>query len=396
MHISLRARGRHGTARAGRSALHRLSMIRNTQDSWGSPAKFFHWATAVLVFVQFALGWMAVSWRLSPTKAHLYVWHKSVGMLLLALVVMRLMWRLTNRSPAFPADMPQWQRHCARASYVLLYAVLIAMPLTGWILNSAANVPVHLFWLIPLPTITSPSRSTAALAALAHLTAFVLLTALLAVHIVAALRHHFTSRNDVLLRMLPGTRAPVARAAPVIVMLLLVGVPRPAQAAQWSMDRAGSRLEFLVTFESAPATGVFHEFDTRVHLQPDRPHESRIDVKIATVSADMMSPGFNTAIRAREWFDSGQFPYAEFHSTEVRRTGVDRYLAKGTLLLKGVARAVEVPFVFSEAALHAALRGELTVRRADFRIGTGEWAASEVVGPEVKVRFAVQLRRSDR
>jgi cytochrome b561/polyisoprenoid-binding protein YceI len=368
-------------------------MIRNTQDSWGFAAKFFHWATALLVFVQLPLGWMAVSWRLSPAKAHLYVWHKSLGMLLLVLVVLRLLWRFVNSTPALPADMPLWQCRSARTSYALLYALLIAMPLTGWILNSAANVPVHIFWLIPLPSIAAPSKNTASLAAFAHITMFVTLTALLMIHIAAALRHHFVSRNDVLVRMLPasGRRA---RSVALVAMLALVGVPRTAQAGDWSMERAASRLEFLVTFESAPAIGVFKQFDTHVNLEPERLHESRIDVKIATASADMMSAGFNTVIRTREWFDCAHFPYAEFHSIEVRRVGVDSYIAKGTLSLKGISRLVEVPFVWSEAASAAALRGELTVKRSDFRIGTGEWAGSDVVGAEVRVRFSLQLRKS--
>ena len=120
-------------------------MIRNTPDSWGAAAKFFHWTTAVLVFAQIVLGWAAVSWRFSPMKAHLYVWHKSLGIALLAWVLLRLMWRFVNPTPALPCAMPAWETRCARMSYMLLYAVLIAMPITGWILNSAANVPRILF-----------------------------------------------------------------------------------------------------------------------------------------------------------------------------------------------------------------------------------------------------------
>ena len=150
-------------------------MIRNTPDSWGAAAKFFHWTTAVLVFAQIVLGWAAVSWRFSPMKAHLYVWHKSLGMLLLAWVLLRLMWRFVNPTPALPCAMPAWESRCARMSYMLLYAVLIAMPLTGWILNSAANVPVLMFWLVPLPALTGPSQSTSQLASLAHFTLFSML-----------------------------------------------------------------------------------------------------------------------------------------------------------------------------------------------------------------------------
>ena len=80
-------------------------MLRNTADSWGAPAKLFHWLIAVLIFAQIALGVMAASWRVSPTKLELFFWHKSTGMLILALVALRLLWRLASSAPLLP---PAW------------------------------------------------------------------------------------------------------------------------------------------------------------------------------------------------------------------------------------------------------------------------------------------------
>src|SRR6266853_211509 len=163
-------------------------MLRNTADSWGAPAKLFHWLIAVLIFAQIALGVMAASWRVSPTKLELFFWHKSTGMLILALVALRLLWRLANPTPALPSGMAAWERAAARLSHLLLYALMIALPVTGWIVNSASNVPFRIFWLIPLAA---------------------LLALVLVAHIGAALRHHFVKRNTVLERMLPGAwRAP--------------------------------------------------------------------------------------------------------------------------------------------------------------------------------------------
>lgn len=180
-------------------------MLRNTVDSWGALAKLFHWIIAALILAQIALGWTAASWRLSPTKLNLFVWHKSIGMLILALVLLRLLWRLANPAPALPEEMPAWERRAAQASHFLLYALALALPLTGWIVNSAAKVPFQIFWTIPLPAIVSPDKGTADLAALAHLALFIALAAVLVAHIGAALRHHFVKHDDVLLRMLPET-----------------------------------------------------------------------------------------------------------------------------------------------------------------------------------------------
>jgi cytochrome b561 len=176
---------------------------KNSSDSWGAPAKLLHWLVAVLIFAQIALGLTAKGWRLSPTKLELFVWHKSVGMLILALVVLRLTWRLANPTPDLPAGTPAWERAAARASHALLYVLMLAMPLTGWIVNSASGVPFSIFWWIPLPAIVPPDKHTADLAALVHGSLFVLLALVLVVHVGAALRHHFAKRNDVLARMLP-------------------------------------------------------------------------------------------------------------------------------------------------------------------------------------------------
>lgn len=178
-------------------------MIRNTCDAWGSPAKCLHWAVALLVLAQFALGWAAVTWRLSPLKLDLFVWHKSIGISILALMVLRVMWRLANPVPALPDTIPAWERRAARRGHFLLYSMLFAMPLSGWVVNSAANIPFRIFWRVPLPRIARPDEVIAALSARVHLILFIGLAALLLLHIVAAMRHHLTRRNNVLTRMLP-------------------------------------------------------------------------------------------------------------------------------------------------------------------------------------------------
>jgi cytochrome b561 len=179
-------------------------MLRNTDQSWGTPAKLLHWVVAVLVLAQICLGWAAVSWRLSPTKLDLFVWHKSIGMLILLLMLMRLVWRSVNVAPLLPAGMAPVERLAAHLSHLLLYMLLFLMPLTGWIISSAANISFRIFWLVPLPAIVQPDKVLADEVGRVHLALFIVLSLLLVVHIGAALRHHFVKRNDVLTRMLAG------------------------------------------------------------------------------------------------------------------------------------------------------------------------------------------------
>ncbi|MDM0105801.1 cytochrome b [Variovorax sp. J22R24] len=174
--------------------------------AWSASIRFLHWVVATLIFTQFALGWLAVGWRLSPTKINLFVWHKSVGILILALVLIRLLNRLTKPTPALPPDTPAWERIAARWSHALLYVLMIAMPLTGWVINSAAGIPFRIFWQVPLPALMAPDKHTADIAALVHFALGVALAGLLMLHIGAALRHHFVKRNSVLIRMLRARR----------------------------------------------------------------------------------------------------------------------------------------------------------------------------------------------
>jgi cytochrome b561 len=176
-------------------------------EHWPAPVKALHWLVAVLIAIQVVLGFAAVAWRLSPAKLDLFVWHKSLGMLILMLVAVRVAVRAALRAPALPEAMPRWERHAARASHALLYALIVALPLSGWVMNSAANVPVRLFWLVLLPAIAPPSKALEAIAARAHLALLAVLLALVALHVAAALRHHRVLHDDVLRRMLPRVAA---------------------------------------------------------------------------------------------------------------------------------------------------------------------------------------------
>jgi len=180
------------------------AMMRNTTQAWGAPAKLLHWTVATLVLLQIVLGWAAVAWHLSPTKLDLFVLHKSTGMLILLLMFVRLFWRWANVTPVLPLSMPPWECVAAHASHVILYLLLFLAPLTGWIINSAANIPFRMFWLIPIPAVAAPDKALADSAARIHLGIFVVLALVLIVHVAAALRHHYVVRDSVLARMLPG------------------------------------------------------------------------------------------------------------------------------------------------------------------------------------------------
>ena len=179
-----------------------------------------------------------------------------------------------------------------------------------------------------------------------------------------------------------------------IIVLLAAGAAGAAGAAEWQLDPAASRLDFDASFEATPSPGRFRDFDVRLGFDPAQPAGGHLDVGIKVASASMASADIDKAIAGPEWFDFAGHPQAEFHSSDIRRLqpGGNRYVARGTLSLKGLQKPVEVPFTWTPGADGAGMDGEFTVQRAAFGIGTGEWLATDVIGPDVVVRFHARLK----
>jgi cytochrome b561 len=166
-------------------------------------AKTFHWLTLLAVVGLIALGWTMVGMSLSPTKLQYYSWHKWLGMTVLMLTLLRLVWRWLRPPPPLPAAMPGWERLAAHASHYGLYLLLIAMPLTGWLMSSAGGFPVMLYGVMPLPDLVGRDKALEGVLKAAHQWESIVLIALAIVHVLAAIKHHIFDKDDVLRRMLP-------------------------------------------------------------------------------------------------------------------------------------------------------------------------------------------------
>lgn len=174
--------------------------------AWDPVSKFFHWSTAMLIIVMVVLGWLAVTYPLSPAKLQLFNWHKSLGLFVLAWVALRLAWRMAHRAPAPPADSSPAEQRAARIAHGSLYILMLAMPISGWVINSAADFPLRWFGLFSVPPLVAPDKGIQDAAETVHFTLFWTLLGLVVLHAAAAVHHHRHRRNNVLTRMLPFTR----------------------------------------------------------------------------------------------------------------------------------------------------------------------------------------------
>ncbi len=177
--------------------------IRNSHVRYGAVAQLLHWLIVGLIITQFALASKADGLPLGPAKVAVLAQHKSFGMTIFMLAVLRLSWRLANPVPRLPPTTPAWQRMAAHVSHVALYGLIFITPLFGWMMSSARNFPVSWFGIFTFPDLVQPDRTRYEFFHDVHETLAMSLLVIAVLHAAAAIKHHFIDRDDILRRMLP-------------------------------------------------------------------------------------------------------------------------------------------------------------------------------------------------
>jgi cytochrome b561 len=172
---------------------------------YSAAQKVLHWTMAVLIVVMVAVGLTMTNMGDGPLKNALYELHKSTGLLVLVLALIRVAVRRTRSAPPLE-PMPEWQRIAAYTSHYSMYVLIVLVPLMGWIATSYCCKPVNFLWTVPvsLPIPDAPTMEAAKPLFLIHFTLAFILAAIVTIHVTAALHHHFVKRDRTLLRMLPG------------------------------------------------------------------------------------------------------------------------------------------------------------------------------------------------
>ena len=177
--------------------------LKNTRDHWGSISKLLHWLVVLLILAMAWIGLTMGDLPNGPDKIATYALHKSIGITILVLVLLRLGWRLYAGAPAPVPGTPSWQDKIASLTHWALYALLLAMPISGWVLNSSSGFPLQWFGLVNLPAIVGRDQELHELAENMHETLFWILITLVVLHAAAAFYHHLFQRDATLARMLP-------------------------------------------------------------------------------------------------------------------------------------------------------------------------------------------------
>lgn len=172
----------------------------NTKDHYGIVAMVLHWLLAVLIIGMLGLGLYMVTLPIGHQKLQWYGWHKEFGFLVLALVMVRFFWRIVNTTPQL--TIPRLEKMAARSVHGLFYVLMFAMPITGWLMTSAAGLPVSFFGLFVMPVIAPPSDELRHLFREMHEWIAYGLIAVIGLHVLAAFKHYFIDKDDILQRMI--------------------------------------------------------------------------------------------------------------------------------------------------------------------------------------------------
>lgn len=359
--------------------------MRNTRERWGSLSQLLHWLIVALIALQAALGLTGIMLPLGVQKIAVLARHKSIGITILALAVLRLAWRWLNPTPPLPSNLKPYERFLARCTHVALYALLFAMPLTGWAMSSARGFPVSWFNLFQLPDLVPKSKALYAALVTAHATLAIALGLTVALHVAGALKHHFVLKDDTLRRMLPSGRAMAA----VLAAILLSAPPARAAGASYTLAAAQSSLTYAFTQAGAENQGRFKAFT--VTFDPDA---GRLEVLVDMHSFDTGDSQRNGILGGKDFFDVAQYPESRFTASHIERTATG-YRATGSLTLRGITRNISIPFTWRTATVQGRqvgyLSGQTTLRRLDFGVGEGQWQSTEWVGNDVTVRYLLAL-----
>jgi cytochrome b561 len=175
-------------------------MTRHLQ--YGPTAKVFHWLIVALLMVQYPIGWLMPDLHRDMKPGAPMTFHISFGITILTLIVLRFAWRLTH--PVAPeGTLPPWQRLSSEAVHWLLYALVLATTITGWLFASFRGWPISLFYLVPLPMLASDNAAAGKTIDGLHQAMELSLLVAIGLHVAAALAHHFIYRDRVMQRMLP-------------------------------------------------------------------------------------------------------------------------------------------------------------------------------------------------
>lgn len=401
--------------------------------SYSTGAKWLHWLIAFALAAELALGFGMPK---DASGFALYQLHKSLGITILLLTLVRIGWRFARPAPA--ALQVGFQGLLVKAGHLALYGFMLAAPLTGWAIVSTApiDVPTLLYGVVPWPHLPLADSLNHTLEEAHELIAFGGM-ALFVGHVLAALYHHYLLKDATMVRMSPRGAVGLGLAMLAGVLVLHFGLvaalpgheegeheeaaadegavaPEPSASASaaaedpaaeespapeasasaaavagpppsWSIQPGGT-LRFTADNGGTAISGTFSRWQGTIKMDPDHPETADIAIRIDLASANIGDATQDEMLQGGDFFNTSANPTATFRSTSVEKTGGNSYRARGTLSLRGASRPQTITFTLGGSGSRRQVSGNATVDRNAFGVGTGESAGG--IAPNVRVEFS--------
>ena len=389
-------------------------MTITSSSRYTAVAILLHWAIAALILFMIWLGW-----NMEDNQARFQL-HKSIGITILFLSVARILWRGLNPPPPLPDDMTPWEKRLSHAVHAGFYALMIGLPLLGWLLVSTSKFQVStvLFGAVSWPHLpfTEGIRGGAVheVAEFLHSKGAWVLIVLLGLHVAGAVKHEIGAEQGVFRRMIPlfgkpdapgGARGYVTAFGGAAVLFGIIAAipvmqaaatgpaaPRtdgpaaatpPATAPAWDIDYEVSEIRFTGTYQGNPFDGTFTQWAADINFDPGDLENSVVTVTVDTGSAATGKKLYDDTLKSGEWFDVPTYPATRVNLIHFAALPDGGYTAEASLLVK--EQAVDVPFGFSLTidGDTAAFEGRTVLSRKALNLGQVSDPGADWVGDEV-------------
>ena len=400
-------------------------MTTATNNGYSTPARIMHWLVAAGIVLQYLLGERAEeaaeAGALQLQLASL-AQHKSIGITLLLVVLLRIVWRQIMTPPPLPQAYINNHALLARSAHwahLALYALLIFLPISGWLMSSASAYSVSWFGWLTLPDIIAPSESAKQWLQSAHHLAAKVLFVLAVVHILAAFKHLLIDKTGVMSRMAnrtaisvfvaaiglgvwltwpnasadAGPRVSAEADARVADTPVRLQKPKPvdpqASLPLWQIDYATSEISFTAEQAGAQFTGRWQRFAADIRFDPNQLSRSSARVRIDATSVATKDAERDTTLAGSDWFASDQFATIEFVADKIDLDAKNHFVTDAQLKIRGQSYPVQFSFTLNSVTQQHQLRGTATLDRLALNLGTLEWADTEWVGQFVEVTVVI-------
>jgi len=389
-----------------------------------------HWVIALGIIGMIAGGWYMGDMADGPQKTALYQLHKSIGITILILTIARIFWRVMNPPPPEPENLKSWEKTAAGLAHFGFYALMILMPLTGWLYVSTAydfDIPTVLYGVVSWPDLPfvahlSNEAANSAIENVHSKLAWVAI-GLLVLHVSGAIKHEFGPEEGVLKRMVPGVFGPTSSPRPpakgflmafgtaFILFAVIAAFPMFSSSAlqqferteattsgtsDWVVDQDASAISFAFSHEGKPYEGEFTDWTASIVFDPDNPDAASVSAEIATGSALTGVKLYDDSLRGSEWFFVRDFPTAKARLADFRREGSDGlWSAEVEVTIKDASLTVPFNFTLDIDGDTARMEGEATLFRSSLDLGMQSDPSAAYVSEDIDVSVTIEATQAE-